>query len=244
MSKVNRICRKMTYHELELVKAKLGKLLVTARITERSKQGVRAKYHFLVRRVHSLAGVLPIGIFLIFHLNLNVIASVNPALYERYITVMRNLPWILYLETLLVFLPLFFHAVYGLIIAYDAEFNLHYYLYSRNWYFMLQRLSGILTFLFVVLHLTLVTAERGSAADTVQALTGYVAARGGQILFLIGVLAAVFHFANGLWAFLITWGITVGPRSQRVAGWLCGGVFVLLSVTAVQTIAQLRGGEF
>ena len=28
-------------------------------------------------------------------------------------------------------------------------------------------------------------------------------------------LRACFHFANGLWGFLIHWGITVGPRAQR-----------------------------
>ncbi|MDA8442093.1 MAG: succinate dehydrogenase, partial [Peptococcaceae bacterium] len=37
--------------------------------------------HFLVRRVHSLLGLIPIGIFLLFHLTLNIIATTNPARY-------------------------------------------------------------------------------------------------------------------------------------------------------------------
>ena len=33
----------------------------------------------------------------------------------------------------------------------------------------------------------------------------------------LGNLGIAFHLANGLWTFLITWGLTVTPRSQRVS---------------------------
>jgi succinate dehydrogenase / fumarate reductase, cytochrome b subunit len=37
------------------------------------------------------------------------------------------------------------------------------------------------------------------------------------VVYLLGVAAAAFHFANGLWTFCISWGITVGARAQRVS---------------------------
>ena len=41
------------------------------------------------------------------------------------------------------------------------------------------------------------------------------------ILYFIGITATVFHFANGLWNFMVKWGITVGQRAQRISGYVC-----------------------
>ena len=40
------------------------------------------------------------------------------------------------------------------------------------------------------------------------------------------------HFANGVWLALITWGVTIGPRSQRIATWACGALGVVLLLLA------------
>ena len=44
------------------------------------------------------------------------------------------------------------------------------------------------------------------------------------IVYLLGVFAAVFHFANGIWTFCITWGITVGESAQRISKWIFYGL--------------------
>ncbi|MDX9753378.1 MAG: succinate dehydrogenase, partial [bacterium] len=41
------------------------------------------------------------------------------------------------------------------------------------------------------------------------------------IFYFVGVAAASFHFGNGLWNFLVKWGITVGDRAQQVSMILC-----------------------
>jgi succinate dehydrogenase / fumarate reductase cytochrome b subunit len=41
------------------------------------------------------------------------------------------------------------------------------------------------------------------------------------ILYAIGVLACVFHLANGIWTFGITWGMWVTPAAQRWATVVC-----------------------
>jgi len=41
--------------------------------------------HFLIRRVHSLLGLVPIGLFLIFHMFLNLSARGGPEMYDKVI---------------------------------------------------------------------------------------------------------------------------------------------------------------
>jgi succinate dehydrogenase / fumarate reductase cytochrome b subunit len=41
------------------------------------------------------------------------------------------------------------------------------------------------------------------------------------LLYAIGVLACVFHLANGVWTMGITWGVWVSPAAQRRASWCC-----------------------
>jgi succinate dehydrogenase/fumarate reductase cytochrome b subunit (b558 family) len=36
-------------------------------------------------------------------------------------------------------------------------------------------------------------------------------------VYLLGVASACFHFANGMWTFCISWGITVGAKSQNAS---------------------------
>jgi succinate dehydrogenase / fumarate reductase, cytochrome b subunit len=53
---------------------------------------------------------------------------------------------------------------------------------------------------------------------------------------LIGVVAATFHFSNGLWSFFIHWGITVGPRSQRVSAYFSGAMFLAFGTMGIRAI--------
>ncbi len=64
------------------------------------------------------------------------------------------------------------------------------------------------------------------------------------VLYVIGVLAAVFHFSNGLWAFLISWGITIGPKAQRISSYICMGVFVIVSALFILSLIAFSGDEF
>ncbi|NQD65077.1 succinate dehydrogenase, partial [Bacillus haikouensis] len=49
-------------------------------------------------------------------------------------------------------------------------------------------------------------------------------------------LSTIFHFANGLWSFCVSWGITVSPRSQLIATYVTIGIFVALSVVGMRAI--------
>ena len=63
------------------------------------------------------------------------------------------------------------------------------------------------------------------------------------IVYMIGITATVWHFANGIWLFLVDWGIAIGERAQRLAGYACIGFgIVLLAVGINAAIAFIRPG--
>lgn len=56
------------------------------------------------------------------------------------------------------------------------------------------------------------------------------------ILYTLFVLAAVFHGFNGLWTFLITWGIVLRMRSQSLAVNWCYAAMVLLALLGLAAV--------
>ena len=192
---------------------------------------------FFYRKLHSLLGVIPVGAFLIVHLTVNYYAVQGEEAYNQAVAFMESLPFVYVLEIFLIFLPLLFHAIYGMYIVFQAKNNTSTYSYFRNWMFMLQRVSGVIVFIFVVWHVWDTRIQKMFGAevnfdmmvDIVQnpiALVGYI----------IGITAATFHFANGIWAFLITWGITVSPRSQKISQYITMGLFFILTFVGIRAI--------
>ena len=51
--------------------------------------------------------------------------------------------------------------------------------------------------------------------------------------YIVGVVSAIFHFANGLWSFFVSWGITVSPRSQQISTYVTLVIFVVLIIMSV-----------
>jgi succinate dehydrogenase / fumarate reductase cytochrome b subunit len=65
------------------------------------------------------------------------------------------------------------------------------------------------------------------------------------IVYVIGITATVWHLANGIWLFLVDWGITIGERAQRLAGYACIGFgAVLLAVGINAAVAFIHPGGF
>ena len=57
--------------------------------------------------------------------------------------------------------------------------------------------------------------------------------------YIIGIVSITYHFANGIWSFCITWGITVSKKSQQVVAVLSFGVFLVLTTLGVLTANHL-----
>ena len=56
------------------------------------------------------------------------------------------------------------------------------------------------------------------------------------IVYIICVIAVIFHFSNGIWSFLVTWGFLQSKKSQRIFTWVSLIIFLILSYIGVTAI--------
>lgn len=204
--------------------------------TPTDSTSLEERQHFLLRKLHSLSGIVPIGVFLIEHLLTNSMAFQGPARFNEAVHSLHHLPYLLALEVFGIFLPLAFHAIYGIKIALSAHPNVSTYPYMDNWRYFLQRITGYIAFVFIIVHLMKFRfahlvgwgPEYIGSSDpfeiTRHGLTawhpwGLAIPEGVTItMYVIGLAAACYHFANGIWSFCVSWGITVGDKAQRRVG--------------------------
>ncbi|MEH7128392.1 MULTISPECIES: succinate dehydrogenase cytochrome b558 subunit [Neobacillus] len=192
---------------------------------------------FVYRRLHSLLGVIPIGIFVMQHLVVNHYATVGVESFNKAANFMGNLPFRYVLETVIIYLPILFHAIYGLYIAFTAKNNASQYGFFRNWMFLLQRVSGVITLIFIAWHVweTRIAAAFGNEVNF-QMMQDILSSPFMFAFYVVGIISAIFHFANGLWSFFVSWGITVSPRSQVISTYVTIVIFLALSYVGVTTL--------
>ncbi|WP_456278074.1 succinate dehydrogenase cytochrome b558 subunit [Bacillus sp. AK128] len=192
---------------------------------------------FFNRRLHSLLGVIPVGVFLIQHLVVNHFATKGAEAFNNAAHFMEQLPFRYVLEAFVIFLPLIYHAVYGLYIAFTAKNNVSNYSYFRNKMFLAQRVTGVITLIFVVWHVweTRIAAALGAEVNY-QMMEAILDNPFMLVFYIVGVVSTIFHFANGLWSFFVSWGITVTPRSQLISTYATIGLFVILTVVGLRAI--------
>lgn len=215
--------------------------------------GLFGKYHFLIRRLHSLSGIVPVGAFLCFHLfaNASVLLPAETAggEFQRSVDGIHVLgSLVVPVEIVFIFIPILFHALLGFAILLTGESNTQHYREWGNVRYTLQRITGVIAFVFILYHLWQMHwlgkpfggakfdphDAAATAAATIQA--GWWIAP----LYAIGVVASVFHLANGIWTALITWGITIRPRTQRVSGYACTVLGVLLTIVGLSAVSGFR----
>jgi len=211
--------------------------------------------HFLLRRVHSLLGIIPVGFFLIEHLLTNSLAWFGPEKFNEQVHWLHNLHYLLLLEIIFILVPIAFHGIYGVVIVLTAQNNPTRYPYLDNWRFALQRWTGVIAVIFIVVHLGHFRfahwfgGEVYPGAPDPFALTqrGFYGIPPGVFwfpIYAIGLIAAVYHFANGICTFCITWGITIGDRSRRRLSVAAGGLGIILLIWGFMSLAAFRFHEY
>ncbi|WP_373892995.1 succinate dehydrogenase cytochrome b558 subunit [Virgibacillus natechei] len=199
---------------------------------------------FYYRRLHSLLGVVPIGIFLVQHLIVNHFAVYGEESFDQAAGFMAGLPFVLLLEIFVIYLPILFHAVLGVYIVFVTRNNTRRYGYMRNWLFYLQRFTGIVTLVFIVWHVweTRIQIGMGNVELNYSLMENILTNPIMFWFYVIGVLSTTFHFANGLWSFLVTWGITQSPKSQKIATYATLIVFLGISYLGIRTLITFAYG--
>ncbi|MCG7346418.1 succinate dehydrogenase cytochrome b558 subunit [Sporosarcina sp. ACRSL] len=192
---------------------------------------------FFLRRLHSLLGIIPVGLFLTQHLVVNHFATRGEEAFNNASNFMGNLPFVLFLEWFIIYIPLMFHAFYGVYIAFTAKNNVQRYGTFRNWMFLLQRVTGVFLVIFIAWHIYETRIQKALGAEVNFDMMANILDNPFMLAFYIaGVLAATFHLANGLWSFAVTWGIAQSPRSQKIVSYITILAFLVLSVIGVQAL--------
>ncbi|WP_031544595.1 MULTISPECIES: succinate dehydrogenase cytochrome b558 subunit [Salinicoccus] len=197
---------------------------------------------FAIRRLHSLLGVIPLGVFLIQHLLVNHTATRSEEAFNTASEFMGNLPFVLFLEIFIIYIPILFHGIYGIYIAFTAKYNIGGAGYGwhstyRNWMFSLQRISGVIAFVFIAIHVYQTRVQVFFGEEVNFDMVHQIVTNPAWLVFyIIGIIATVYHFANGLWSFMVTWGFTQSDRSQRVMSYVSAIIFVVVSFIGIQAI--------
>ena len=214
---------------------------------------IRLSRTFILRKLHQLSGIFPLGIFLLEHFYTNSKALTGPGDFNAAVDDLQSIPYIIFVEIIGIFIPLIYHAVYGLVITVEARPNNLAYPYARNWFYLVQRITGVILFLFITFHVlnfrfglvpglntTSVAHHPEQAFDIVAREFRMIPI---FIVYMIGITATVWHLANGIWLFLVDWGITIGERAQRLTGYACIAFGVVLLLVAVNAaVAFVRDG--
>ncbi|MDI3291787.1 succinate dehydrogenase [Polyangium sp. 15x6] len=207
---------------------------------------------FLLRKLHSLTGVAPVGAFMVFHLWTNAKALQGQEPFDKAVSEITHTPYLAVLEWGLILLPLLFHAGYGVKLALDAKYNVSKYKTTRNWAFTLQRVTGLMAFAFIAFHLYEYWGKKlaGKLApeqfypalcQNMSATVKGIPVVG--LLYVLGIAASVFHFANGLWGFCFSWGVTVSRRSQQMAAAVFGVLGVAIFLLGANTAIYFATGS-
>jgi len=206
---------------------------------------------FALRRLHSLSGVLPVGAFLAEHLWTNASVLGGAQAFNAQVDRIQALPALWAIELFGIMLPLAFHAGYGVWLSLDGKPNVQTYPLARNWAYVLQRVTGIITFVFVVAHLYEFRLQKWLYGmhhhSFFEVATMHMSSTfGGLPLiafgYLLGLGSAVFHLANGLSGFVISWGIVGSRRAQKRASIVFALFGLALFYLGVSSIVYLATG--
>ncbi len=203
------------------------------------------EFHFLLRRFHSLTGIVPIGAFLLFHFFENASARHGAQAFNETVEKISSMPYIYVVEIFGLLLPILFHAGYGIFITSSARPELSYK-YERNFAYIMQRVTGMIAVFFIGYH---VVTTRGWAlfekGDHITFADMQTKLSGGPALaiYVIGILSACYHFTNGIWSFSITWGLVRSREAQVRLAKLTSLMFVAMSVVGLDIVSAFVRGE-
>jgi succinate dehydrogenase / fumarate reductase cytochrome b subunit len=215
------------------------------------------RHQFLILRLHSLSGLLPVGAYMMVHLLTNATVLAGAATFQDQVDKIHALgPALPLVEWTFIFLPLIFHAVVGVLIIRSGISNTSSYRYVNNVRYMLQRATAWIALFFIFYHVFQMhgwfhsdwwranvsgplhggqfNAEHATSSAAL-ALRSVVV----QVFYVIGVLACVFHLCNGLWSMGITWGVWTSPAAQRRATYVCAAFGLLMMVISMGALVGM-----
>lgn len=207
----------------------------TASALHTSASKSRSARYFLLRRLHSLTGII-FGGYIVIHLLINATLIQGHGVFAAQVDKIHSLPFLLAIEWAFIYLPIIYHTVFGIWITFAAQPNVGHYPYAKNVFYVLQRISAMIIVGFLIFHVLGMKGFFGSTLEfkfapgqAAPSTAAHINASWviAWIVYPLGVLASTYHLANGFWTAAITWGLTISAKAQRRWGWVCTGLFLL-----------------
>ncbi len=211
------------------------------------------RHEFGIRRLHSLLGIVPLGLYMCVHLATNASLLGGAAAFQRSVYYIHSLgPALPIVEWGGIFLPLLFHAIIGVWIIRTGKSNVSRYPYTANKRYTWQRWTGLIAFVFLLFHVLHLQGwfhfgpwlavmrplgfaqfyPYNAASSLALAMDEWVWGFW-PAFYLVGVMATVYHLANGLWTAGITWGLWTSAAAMQRATKVCTVFGVLLGIVAL-----------
>jgi succinate dehydrogenase / fumarate reductase cytochrome b subunit len=188
---------------------------------------------FVWRKLHSLLGIVPLGAFLLEHLLSNFEALKGAEAYGAQVRFLNSLPLVRVLEWTFIFLPILYHACYGLYIWIRGKSNIVYYPWAGNWMYGAQRCTGAIAFLYIAQHVARQRFMGVSLPENPMAAFAKVQQELANpwmlAVYVIAMIAICWHFSYGVWLFAAKWGITPGKTARKRFGYVCAALGVVLA---------------
>jgi succinate dehydrogenase / fumarate reductase, cytochrome b subunit len=202
-------------------------------------------YSFWLRRLHSLTGIIPVGAFLFEHILIsNASAIGGPAAYARQVRFLGSLPLVLILELFGIWLPILFHALYGFYIWYRGDTNVGEYPWTGNWMYTVQRWTGGIAFAYILWHTWTMRFTGVDLHEYPGASFGKVQGEIFQtplfLFYVVGLIAASWHFAYGIWLFCAKWGVVSGDKARKRFLTICLAFFFVLVAAGLASLTSFR----
>jgi succinate dehydrogenase / fumarate reductase cytochrome b subunit len=202
----------------------------------------------MLKKLHSLSGVVPLGVFVVLHLWITASIASSRAVYDHQIGLIHS--GVLGVLEPLVIAPLFFHGIYGIVRALGPRDPEH--AYDSDVMATLQRISGLAVLVFVGLHVwefrgATWTQGLGESAYSTKLVQDLSSTRYGvpwiALGYVVGMAASLFHLANGMTSFCTRWGYTRTRAAQDRARLVFRVAGVLLFGLSSAIVVQLATGS-
>ncbi len=192
-----------------------------------------------LKRLQVWTGALPVGLFLLSHLATNARAIAGAAVFDRAAAAIGRIPGLVAIEVFAIALPMLFHVALGVALGLSPQAAGDARGFPRGWMLIAQRASGFLLVVYVVFHVSatrLSLARLRGTPDLFDLMARQLEHPLGFAFHALGVLAAAFHFGNGLAALAGPWGLDLGPRAVARAERLGLAAFVALGLLGLHAL--------
>jgi succinate dehydrogenase / fumarate reductase cytochrome b subunit len=208
------------------------------------------RHYFMLRRLNSILGIVPVGAFFLMHMALNSRAGQGPEQYQWVPDTLDQIPYLFFVEVFGILLPIALHGALGLWIALRSDY--HAPRPARRWYediaYKLQRFTGIALMALLIVHvyqtwwqhLGIKMDNARTGAEREYDIYGSMHSLLDNPLWLaiyaLFVLIAAYHFANGIYNVAFKFGWTTSTPSMRWAiaiGAAVGLIGVILGFTSL-----------